>query len=196
VGSTGTASVQVVQVVMAVPPVTGLSPGGSTTANVTLSAGSNYSGTMNMSCTLAASPKGAQSLPVCGLSPVAVKIAAGGTGSTVLTVQTTGSSTATSIVPSPMNLFGLGGGTILAGLLLIGVPARGRRWMVIPVLLWVFVVTGASGCGGGGNSNSGSGSGGASVPPTTAGNYTFTVTGVDSANSSITSSINLTLTVQ
>jgi hypothetical protein len=99
-------------------------------------------------------------------------------------------------VPSPMNLFGLGGGTILAGLLLIGVPARGRRWMVIPVLLWVFVVTGASGCGGGGNSNAGSGSGGASIPPTTAGNYTFTVTAVDSANSSITSSINLTLTVQ
>jgi hypothetical protein len=95
-----------------------------------------------------------------------------------------------------MNLFGLGGGTILAGLLLIGVPARGRRWMVIPVLLWVFVVTGASGCGGGGNANSGSGSGGASVPPTTAGNYTFTVTGVDSANSSITSSVNLTLSVQ
>ena len=135
VGSTGTVSVQVVQVVMAVPPLTGLSPGGSTTANVTLSAGSNYSGTMNMSCTLAASPKGAQSLPVCGLSPGAVKIAAGGTGSTVLTVQTTGSSTATNIVPSPMNLFGLGGGTILAGLLLIAVPARGRRWMVIPVLL-------------------------------------------------------------
>ena len=60
VASTGTVSVQVVQVVMAVPPLTGLSPGGSTTANVTLSAGSNYSGTMNMSCTLAASPKGAQ----------------------------------------------------------------------------------------------------------------------------------------
>jgi Bacterial Ig-like domain (group 3) len=196
VGSTGTASVQVVQVVMAVPPVTGLTPGGSTTANVTLSAGSNYSGTMNMSCTLVASPKGAQSLPVCSLTPVAVKIAAGATGSTVLAVQTTGSSTAANIVPSPANLFGLGGGTILAGLLLIGVPARGRRWMVIPVLLWVFVVTGASGCGGGGNSNSGSGSGGASVPPTTAGNYTFTVTGVDSANSSITSSTNLTLTVQ
>jgi Beta-propeller repeat len=196
VGSTGTASVQVLPVLLAVSPLTALSPGGSTIANVTLSAGSNYSGTMNMSCTLAASPKGAQSLPVCGLSPVAVKIAAGGTGSTVLTVQTTGSSTATNIVPSPMNLFGLGGGTILAGLLLIGVPARGRRWMVIPVLLWVFVVTGASGCGGGGNSNAGSGSGGASIPPTTAGNYTFTVTAVDSANSSITSSINLTLTVQ
>jgi hypothetical protein len=196
VGSTGTTSVRVAQVVMAVPPVTGLTPGGSTTANVTLSAGSNYSGTMNMSCTLVASPNGAQSLPACSLSPVPVKIAAGGTGSTVLTVQTTGSSAATNVVPSPMNLFGLGGGTILAGLLLIGVPARGRRWMVIPVLLWVFVVTGASGCGGGGNSNSGSGPGGASVPPTTAGTYTFTITGVDSANSSITSSINLTLTVQ
>jgi hypothetical protein len=196
VGSTGTASVQVAQVVVAVSPLTGLSPGGSTTANVTLSAGSNYSGTMNMSCTLVASPKGAQSLPVCSLSPVAVKIAAGGTGSTVLTVQTTGSSTATNLVPSAMNLFGLGGGTILAGLLLIGVPARGRRWMVIPVLLWVIVVTGASGCGGGSNANSGSGPGGASVPPTTAGTYTFTVTGVDSAHSSITSSINLTVSVQ
>ena len=133
--------------------------------------------------------------------PGRVKIAAGGTGSTVLTVQTTGSSTATNIVPSPINLFSLGGGTILAGLLLIAVPARGRRWMVIQVRLWVFVVTGASGCGGGGNSNSGtggsaSGPGGASVPLTTAGTYTFTLTGVDSGNASVTSSINLTLTVQ
>jgi trimeric autotransporter adhesin len=147
-----------------------------------------------MSCTLVALPNGAQSLPVCSLSPVAVKIAAGGTGSTVLTLQTTGSSIATNVVPSPMNLFGLGGGTILAGVLLIGVPARGQCWMVILVLLCVFVVTGASGCRGGGNSNFGSGLGGTGVPATTAGTYTFTVTGVDSANSS-TSSINLTLTV-
>ena len=52
----------------------------------------------------------------------------------------------------------------------------------------------SSGCGGGSNSSAGYGPRGAGVPPTTAGTHTFTVISEDSANSSITSSINLTLT--
>lgn len=200
-GSSGTASITVSQVVIATLPQSGVSPGGSTTTNVTLSASSTYSGTMNMSCALIGSPAGAQSLPTCSLNPASVKIATAGTGATVLTVQTKAASTTALITPSRMNLFCFGGGTMLAGLFLIGVPARRRRWMPMLALLLIVVVAGVVGCAGSGSSNSGSdgsgsGPGGSSIPATTAGTYTFTVTGVDSANSSITTSANVVVIVQ
>ncbi|GGG88162.1 hypothetical protein GCM10011585_35290 [Edaphobacter dinghuensis] len=200
-GASGTANITVSQVVIATLTPAGVPPGGSTTTNVTLSAGSTYSGTMNMSCTLVGSPAGAQSLPTCSLNPTSVKIATGGTGATVLTVQTKAASTTALIAPTRMNLFGFGGGTILAGLFLIGVPARRRRWMPMLALLLIVVVAGVVGCAGSDSSNSGSGGsgsgpGGSSIPATTAGTYTFTLTGVDSANSSITTSANAVVIVQ
>ena len=193
-GSSGTVTITVSQVVIATPTPVGVSPGGSTTTNVTFSASSTYSGTMNLSCTLVSSPAGAKNLPTCSLNPTSVKIATGGTGATVLTVQTKAASTAALIAPSRMNLFGFGGGTILAGLFLIGVPARRRRWMPMLALLLIVVVAGVVGCAGNGSSNSGSG--GSSIPATSAGTYTFTLTGVDSANPSITTSANAVVIVQ
>lgn len=193
-GSSGAATITVTQLVISAPTPSGVSPGGSTTTNVTLNAGSNYSGTINMSCTLVGSPTGAQSLPTCSLSPASVNITAGGTGSTVLTVKTTAASTTALLAPTRMNLIGLGGGTILAGLFLVGIPARRRRWLTMMVLLWIVVAVGAIGCGGGGGSNSGSR--GSSIPATTAGTYRFSVTGADSANASITVSASVTVTVQ
>jgi trimeric autotransporter adhesin len=181
--------------VISAPTPSAISPGGSTTINVTLTAGSNYSGTMNMSCILASSPAGALSLPTCSLSPTSVNIPAGGTGSIVLTVQTTAASSTALLTPTRMKLLGLGGsGTILAGLLLVGVPTRRRRWMAMMVLLWIVAAAGVIGCGSGGASNSGSG--GSSIPATTAGAYRFTVAGTDSANSSITASTSVAVTVQ
>ncbi len=193
-GSSGTAAVTVSPVVVAATVPSGVSPGGSTTSNVTFSAGSNYSGTMKMSCTLASSPSGAQSLPTCSLNPTTVNIAAAGTGSTTLTVQTTAVSNTALLEPRRMKLFGLGGGTILAGVLLVGVPARRRRWMGMIVLLWGVVAASAVGCGGGGGTNSGSG--GSTTPATTAGTYAFQITGTDSSNSSITAATTVVVTVQ
>jgi hypothetical protein len=200
-GSSGTVSVTVSQLVITVPAPSGVSPGGSTTTGVSVSAGNNYSGTMNMSCTLTSSPAGAQSLPTCSLSPTSVKITTGGNGSTMLTVKTTAASTTALLAPTRMSLPGLGGGTVLAGLLLLGFPARRRRWMAMMVLLWIAMAGGAIGCGGGSSSNSGSGgssigSSGSSVPATTAGTYTFALTGVDSANSDVTTSTSVAVTVQ
>ncbi len=191
-GSSATASVTVSQIVISVSTPSAVSPGGATTASVALSAGSNYSGTMNVSCTLSNSPTGAQSLPTCSLSPTSVVITAGGSGTTVMTVQTTAASNTALLAPSHMKFLEFGGsGTILAGLLLLGVPARRRRWMAMMVLLWGIVAASAIGCGG-----SSSGSRGASIPATTAGTYKFTVTGADSTNSSITTSTSVAVTVQ
>lgn len=193
-GSIGTASITVAQVVISAQTPSGVSPGGRTTTNVTLNAGSNYSGTMNMSCTLVSSPTGAQSLPTCSLSPTSVNIAAGGTGSTILTVKTTAASTTALLAPARMNLLGLGSGTIVAGLLLVAIPTRRRRWVAMMVVLWFVVAAGAIGCGGGGGSNPGPG--GSSIPATSAGTYRFTVTGADSADTSMTTFTSVDVTVQ
>jgi sugar lactone lactonase YvrE len=192
-GADSTASVTVTQVVAAAPTPSGVAPGGSSTTKVTFSAGSSYSGTLNVSCALVGSPSGAQSLPTCSLSPTSVTVASSGSGVTALTVSTTAASNVATLAPNPMKLIGLAsGGTLFAGMLMIGISASRRRWLAMIALVWIVVAAGAIGCGGGSNS----GSGGISTPATTAGTYTFKVTGVDSAHSTITVATNISITVQ
>jgi sugar lactone lactonase YvrE len=191
--ATATTTITVSQVVITVLAPSPVSPGAAATATLTLSAGSNYSGNMNLTCALAASPTGAVSLPTCSLNPASVTIATGGSGITILTVNTTAASGGATVQPFRLNPWGLGGGAVLTGLLMFGPPSR-RRWMSLLALLSVFVVVGVVGCGGGGTGNGGQ-SHGTIAPSTTAGSYTFTVTGTDSTNAKITSSANVTVTV-
>ncbi len=192
--SSATAVVTVSPVVMSAPNPSAITPGGTATTTVTLSAGSNYSGTMKMSCLLTNSPPGALSLPTCSLSPNSVSLSAGGTGSTILTVQTTAAST-TALLMHKQQLLGLGGGgTLLAGLFLLGFPARRRRRLAMIGLVWMVAVAGIVGCGGGGGSNSGSG--GSTTSATSAGTYTFQVTASDSSNASITTTTSVAVPVQ
>jgi hypothetical protein len=190
--SSGTATVTVSVVVVAAPPPSPVMPGGSTTSTATLTAGSSYHGTMNLTCSLKSSPSGAVSLPTCSVSPASVTIAAGGSGTTTFTVKTVAASSSAKLQPSHMNLWGLGGGTALAGLLMLWIPNRRRRWLSMALLLWVLGAAATIGCGGGG----GTGKSVPAVDATTAGNYTFTLTGTDSANSAITTSTNVAVTVQ
>jgi hypothetical protein len=190
---TGTSAVTVSQVGIAAPAPSSVSPGASATSTVTLSAGSTFSGTMNLTCTLTSSPTGAQSLPTCSLNPASVTLGFGGTGTTVVTISTTAASTTALTLPLGKNLWELsGGGVVLAGLLMLGLPLRRRRWMSMLDLLWVVVAAGAIGCGNGGTSNS--------APPstpstraTTAGSYTFTVT---ATSGTVTASATIPVSVQ
>jgi hypothetical protein len=185
-----TATVTVSAVTIAIPAPSPVPPGGSATATVTFTAGGNYSGTLNMTCTLTSSPTGAQSVPTCALNPSSVTIAAGGSGTTTLTVNTTAASTSALLHPLQQNLWGLGGGgTLLAVVIFFGVPSRRRRWISMVVLFAVAAST--IGCGGGGGQSTGS-----SAPATTAGNYVFTLTGTDSANAKVTVSTTVSITVQ
>jgi hypothetical protein len=71
-----------------------------------------------------------------------------------------------------MRWLGVNGVVTLAGLLLLGFPARGRRRRILLGLVLMFAVAGGfSACGGSGSGGGGTNSG------TPAGNYTFTVTG-------------------
>jgi sugar lactone lactonase YvrE len=186
-----TASVAVSPALIVPPPPTSVAPGSSTTGTVTLTAGSTYSGTMNLTCSLTNSPAGAQSLPTCTLNPATVTLVPGGSGSTVLTVKTSAASTAHLARPIREMLFG-GGGTALAMLLMFGIPARRRRWASMLTLLLI-LASWTVGCGGGSTSTA---SITPTTPATTAGSYTFVLTGTDTANTKTTTSANVTITVQ
>jgi sugar lactone lactonase YvrE len=193
--ASGTAAITVAQVLITSQTASAVSPGGSTTAALTLAASNSYSGTMNLTCALTSSPSGAQSLPTCNLKPTSVGLTSGGSGTSTLTVNTTAASTSAVLHPlrAPLHWLG-GGGATLAALLLWGIPARRRRWVSMLAVLLLMVAAVATGCGGGGKP--GGGGGGQSIPATTAGNYTFTVTGVDSVNPQITTSTTVVVTVQ
>jgi hypothetical protein len=175
------------------PPA--VSAGASATSAITITAGSTYAGTMNVTCALTASPANAQSLPTCGLNPASVAIASGGSGGTVLTVNTTAAKYSSLSRPAPMNSWERGaGGAALAGLLMFCISSRRRRWIPMLALMLIAAVMGAVGCSGG---SSGGGGGGTLITPaTTSGSYTFSVTGTDSVNSTITTSTAVVVTVQ
>jgi subtilase family serine protease len=186
-----TATVTVVPVVIATPALSPVAPGSSATGNVTISAGANYSGTMALSCTLTSSPSGAQSLPTCNLSPTSLTLTSEGTGTSTLTIDTTVVSTESLMLPAQLQLWRLGGtGSLLAALVMFGIPARRRRWVSMLVLLFFVALAGGIGCGGGGSSSSHQ-----TISATTAGTYTFAVKATD-ASTNVTASANVTLTVQ
>jgi len=189
--ASGTTAVTVSQVVITAPAPAAVSPGASATATVTLTAGSTFSGTMNLTCALTGSPTGAQSLPTCSLNPASVTIASDGTGTTVLTVNTTAASTTALLLPFGKNSWALGGGgAVLAGLLMFGIPSRRRRWVSMLVILAAVFAIGAIGCGGGSSSKPPTTP---STPATTAGSYTFTVT---ATSGTVTASATIPLSVQ
>jgi sugar lactone lactonase YvrE len=197
-GSTTTTVVTVSALIVAAPTPAGVTPGSTANSTVTFTAGSNYSGTMNVSCSLTTSPSGAVSLPTCSLNPASVSITAGGTGTTAFTANTTAASSA-QLTPANQNLWRLGGGTVLAGVLMLWKPRRRRRCLSILIVLFSIFTAGVIACGGGGGGGSSTGGGGGSgsgTPATTAGNYVFTVTGTDSLNATITASTTITVTVE
>jgi hypothetical protein len=188
----GTTTVTVSAVAIASPVPPAVAAGASTTATATVSAGSTYSGTLNLACSLTSSPTGAQNAPTCSLSPASVTIKSGGNATTVLTVKTTASTTSALAQPWGMKLPWLGGGgTALAVLLMFGIPSRRRRWMSMLVVLAMVALAGVIGCGGGSKSSTTP----TAVPGTTSGTYTFTITGTDSTNSKIATSTNVTVSV-
>jgi len=189
--SAGTATVTIAPIEIAeAVPTTPVAAGVAASGSVTISTGSSYSGTIDLTCTLTTSPSGAQSLPTCAISPATLPLASGANGSSTVTVSTTAASTTAMAKPAGSNLFGFGGGLALAGLLMFGISARRRRWLSMLALLLVTVGAAAIGCGGSAKLVT------TVTPATTSGSYIFTLTGTDSVNSSIVTSTTFTVTVQ
>jgi hypothetical protein len=172
-----------------------INKGGSSSSAITLTSTTFYTGTVTLSCALTTSPAGASHLPTC--APAAgggtITVTAGtpsGTGS--VTVTTT-AATASMKMPRIGGWAEAGSGAVLALLVFFGIPARRRGWRA---MLGAFVLLATLGsfaaCGGGGGSSGGNNNG-TGNPGTTAGSYTFTVTGT--GNPAVTPAVTTTFNV-
>jgi hypothetical protein len=200
--STGTASVTVTTAVnpsfaiggTAVTLLRGATTGNTSAITITPTGG--FTGTVALTAALTSSPAGAQYPPtfsVGSTSPVSINGTTAGTAT--LTISTTAATSAALALPKrPGVPWYVAGGATLAGLLLLGIPARRRNWrtMLGMIALLVALAGGMLACGGGG-SGGGGGGGGGGISGTTAGTYTITVTGT---SGSTTANGAVTLTVQ
>lgn len=170
---------------------------GATTGNtstITVTPGGGFTGSVTLTCAVTTSISSPNDPPTCSVaSPVTISGTTAATGT--LTVSTT--ATTTSALASPLNKFFLGGGATLALAFFFGVPGRRRAWRTALSVTAICVVAliaiaGTTGCGG---SNGGGGGGGKTIPGTTAGTYTVTVTGADTSTGKVTGNTAVTLTV-
>ena len=160
-----------------------LAPGATAgnTSTITVTPANGFTGSVVLTAAITSSPAGAQYLPTLSFgstSPVSITGASAGTAT--LTVSTTAPTTAGLIYPQrPGGRWYTTGGAALACLLLLGIPARRRRWQTIVGMLGfllLFLTGGVLACGGGGSSGGGGGGGGTNIPGTTPGVYAVTVT--------------------
>lgn len=149
--------------------------GTATTSTITFTADSSYSGTVSLACALT-TPTNLTDPPTCSVSPSSITITSGtASGTATVTINSTAAQAA--LQPHGLPVWTrAGGGAVLALFVFFGIPARRRSWRNLVGLLVLMVTLGSlSACGGGGGS-----SGGGTTPKdpgTSAGSYTFTVTG-------------------
>ena len=151
-----------------------VSPGATASTTATVSSTNGYAGTVSLSCALSSSPTGAINLPSCSPSGTITLSATATSGSATLSVTTTPSTISALALPKPARgngLFGAASGAILSVLFFFGIPARRRSWRALLGMVALLVTLGSlAACGGGGGTST------TTIPGTTAGTYTFTVT--------------------
>jgi hypothetical protein len=154
-----------------------VSGSGTVTDTIAVAPQSGFSGTVSLSCAINYLGSGTASRPpTCSLNPSSATIAGGVSGTTTLTVSTSGTATASS-APA------LGGaGLTLAGVLLLGLARRRRKFAAWCCgLLVLFVALGSvAGCGN-------------SSPQATSGSYNVVVT---ATSGTVTVSTTIPLTIQ
>jgi hypothetical protein len=175
-----------------------IAPGGSGTSAITATGTGGYTGasTITLSaCTLTSSPSGSVDSPSCSITASTVTLAAGsttGSGGTV-TIGTTAAANAIKAKAiqkaqleqrNSLRRWTGVGGLAIAGILFFGIPARNRKWRsLLGAFAFLAILGFASGCGSGGKKD----------PGTTAGSYTFTVTGTDAGGTTATATITVTV---
>jgi N-acetylneuraminic acid mutarotase len=176
-------------------PVTGITRGSTgNTSVITLTPAGGFTGSVTLTAAVTSSPAGAQDLPTLSFgssSPASISGTAAVTA--VLTISTTAPTTSALTRPKhSVDRWPAITSTVLACILLIGVPARRRRQAWLAMLLGMACLTcGVVSCGGG--SGGGGGGGGIQTDPgTTVGSYTITVTGT-SGTTSATGTVALTV---
>ena len=161
----------------------GASVGNTSTITITPSGG--FVGGVTLSASITSSPTGAQLPPTFSFgstSPASITSANAATAT--LAISTTAATSSGLEYPAhPGSRWYSTCGAALAGILLLSIRARRRRWQTtLGILVLVFSITcGVFACGGGSSDSSGGGGGGGANSGTTAGTYTITVTGTSGA---------------
>ncbi len=174
-----------------------VNPGGTVTVTISgQTSSSGYSGTVSFSsCTMTSSTvTNPNDPPTCTVSGTITYTAGAPSGTATATVTTTAgvAKLAYPKVGNGRGWMGAGSGAVLAFLVLLGIPARRRSWRaMLGMVVLLTVLGGLAACGGGGGGGGGSGN----VSGTSAGQYTFTVTGVGNDASKTTATTTFTLTV-
>jgi len=166
-----------------------IAPGGTATSTVTVTSVNGYAGTVTLTCVLT-SPTTLTDPPTCSGGSSTVTLSSTITSGTAsITVYTTAASSAALAYPKPpgkgRGLFGAGSGALLAMLLFFGIPARQRGWRSMLGILVLMAALGTlSACGSGGGTTTTQ-----SIPGTSAGTYSFTVTGTGNDTNKTTATV-------
>jgi pseudomonalisin len=171
---------------------------GGTTSNTSTITGASvngYTGTVDLVCKVVFNGTGtANDLPGCALSPNSIMLFTDTTATSTLTITSTAATTSgcTSQVSPVSTPWQRGSGIVLAGLLLLVLPFRKRRGLRALALACLFTagIVSMSGCGG--SSSNMTSCTPTTIPGTTAGSYTVTVTGTQ-GSSTATASVALTI---
>jgi hypothetical protein len=159
-------------------PTVTVAAGATGTATLNLGSINGFNAAVALACT---APTGMS----CTLNPTSVTVNGNTTATLTINASTPASSVrSASASARRMEWLAAGGGAALAGVFLLGLPARRRRWRSMLGLVCLAVLAAGIGCGGGGGSSS------TPTPPTTptppptsgatatpAGTYTIVVTG-------------------
>ena len=151
----------------------GATTGNTSTVTVTPSGG--FTGNVALTAAVTSSPAGAVHPPTLSFGSTSpVSITGTGTATAMLTITTTAPTTSAVTYPArPGSRPYAGAGAVLACILLFWFPTRRRSWRALlgMLALLAVLVGGVAACNGGG------GGGATTIPGTSPGNYTITVTG-------------------
>lgn len=167
--------------------------GASATSTVTVGSTTGYAGTISLICAVTASPAGAVDLPTCTSNQTVTLSSTSTSGTATITVHTTAAHSAALV--SPVTRWHKAvGGSFLAFLILLWIPARRRllQRMLAGFVLLILLGIVAS-CGGGSSNNNGPGTN--PDPGTTSGDYSITISGTGNDSAQIKASTTFTLTV-
>lgn len=178
-----------------------IAAGGKITATVSLTPGGNFTGAVNLTCSVSGKTAGDLNMPTCSFNPTQVQVATASQAvSSLITITTTAKTTAS--LDRPGRNRWLGEGSALAFLLFFGVPGfRKNRRALLSAVLLVSMIAWVAGCSGGGgtpspSSSGGGGGGGGGNSGTTPDIYTVTFNAADVATNKVTAQDYFNFTVQ